>query len=89
LPLFSVFWAAGVRLRDVAIIALVGLLALSVLVMVKPYIRIVLETFFDPSKLRRTRLPDPPVLIAIGSGGLFGRGFGQAYRNYLSARADG
>jgi len=51
--------------------------------MVKPYIRDRVETFFDPSQSCAGRgLPDRQSLIAIGSGGLFGRGFGQGIQKF-------
>ena len=80
---FSIFWAAGIRLRDILIIAVTGLLVLSILVLVKPYLRDRVETFFDPTKnLQEEGYQIRQSLIAIGSGGLFGRGFGQGIQKF-------
>ena len=80
---FSVFWAAGVRLRDVLIIGIIGLLSLSVLVIAKPYMRDRVETFFNPSHgAQEEGYQIRQSLIAIGSGGLFGRGFGQGIQKF-------
>ena len=80
---FAIFWAAGIQLRDVCIIAITGLLALSILVVVKPYVRDRVETFFDPTKgAQEEGYQIRQSLIAIGSGGLFGRGFGQGIQKF-------
>lgn len=80
---FSIFWAAGARLRDVASIIVLGLVALSILAMVKPYIRDRVETFFNPAQeTQQEGYQIHQSLIAIGSGGLFGRGFGQGIQKF-------
>jgi cell division protein FtsW len=80
---FSVFWAAGVRWRDVLIIALMGFVALSILFVAKPYIRDRVETFFNPAQgAQQEGYQIRQSLIAIGSGGLFGRGFGQGIQKF-------
>ncbi len=82
----GVFVAAGGKWRDLIIMGLIGVLGLALLVSARPYLMKRVQTFMDPSK-------DPTgsgyqiqqSLIAIGSGGLFGRGFGQSIQkfNYL------
>ena len=77
---------AGAPWRDVFIIALLALLTLAILVFTRPYLMERVSTYFDPSR-------DPLAsgyqiqqsLIAIGSGGIAGRGFGQSAQkfNYL------
>lgn len=80
---FSIFWASGARMRDIAIIIVLGFLALSVLAMVKPYVRDRVETFFNPSQqTQHEGYQIHQSLIAIGSGGLFGRGFGQGIQKF-------
>ncbi len=80
---FSIFWAAGVRMRDVGIIFCIGLVALSVLIVTKPYIRDRVETFFNPAQGQQQEgYQIRQSLIAIGSGGLFGRGFGQGIQKF-------
>jgi cell division protein FtsW len=82
----AMYLAAGARVRDIAILVLTGILMMSVVLFVRPYALDRMTTFLDPSKdplttgyqLRQS-------LIAVGSGGVFGRGFGQSIQkfNYL------
>jgi cell division protein FtsW len=79
----AMFIAAGARFRDVSIVIILMLLALTVLALVRPYVMERMLTFFDP-------MQDPKgasyqinqSLIAIGSGELFGRGFGQSVQKF-------
>jgi len=83
---FSMFIAAGARIRDIFIIIGTGILGAATLIFLRPYIMERILAFIDPSQ-------DPlgssyqiqQSLIAIGSGGWFGRGFGQSIQkfNYL------
>jgi cell division protein FtsW len=78
--------AAGVKLRHLALLALVFGIGLIVLALARPYLLDRVTTFIDPTN-------DPTgsgyqikqSLIAVGSGGLFGRGLGQSVQkfNYL------
>lgn len=82
----ALYFIAGAPWRDFAIIAVTALVGLALLVMIRPYLMERVLTFMDPSR-------DPLAsgyqiqqsLIAIGSGGLLGRGFGQSAQkfNYL------
>lgn len=77
---------AGAPWRDIFIIGLIGVVLLTGLLVARPYLRDRIATYFDPSS-------DPLAsgyqiqqsLIAIGSGGVIGRGFGQSAQkfNYL------
>jgi cell division protein FtsW len=79
----AMFVAGGGQWRHVLIIALAGTVGFAFLVYTKPYIRARITTFFNPSadslgasyQIRQS-------LIAIGSGGLFGRGFGQSVQKF-------
>lgn len=79
----AMFVAAGGKWRHVFIIVLIGALGIAFLAYTKPYIRERFSTFFDPQtdslgasyQIRQS-------LIAIGSGGLFGRGFGQSIQKF-------
>jgi cell division protein FtsW len=83
---FAMFVAAGARIRDIFVLFGAGLLASATLVLMRPYVMDRILAFIDPSR-------DPlgssyqiqQSLIAIGSGGFFGRGFGQSIQkfNYL------
>lgn len=80
---FSVFWAAGARFRDILIIMLIGITALSILIAFKPYMRDRVQTFFNPAHgVQDESYQIRQSLIAIGSGGLFGRGFGQGIQKF-------
>ena len=82
----AMFIAAGARFRDLFVLAGAGLMGAAALIFARPYIMDRILAFIDPSR-------DPlgssyqiqQSLIAIGSGGFFGRGFGQSIQkfNYL------
>lgn len=82
----SIYLAAGARWRDIIVMGLMGAILLTGLALTRPYVMQRIQTFIDPAK-------DPTgsgyqiqqSLIAIGSGGMFGRGFGQSIQkfNYL------
>lgn len=79
----AIFVVAGGRFKHLAFLAIGGLLLISVLALTRPYIRARITTFIDPSA-------DPlgssyqlhQSLLAIGSGRLTGRGFGQSVQKY-------
>lgn len=83
---FAMFLSAGATVKDIAILALVAVLALGGLVLARPYLLDRIATFVNPSS-------DPlgsgyqiqQSLIAVGSGQILGRGFGQSVQkfNYL------
>ena len=80
---FLVYFAAGAPLFYVSLLALLGVLGGLVLVWMSPYRRQRLLTFLDPTS-------DPlgasyhirQILIAVGSGGLFGLGLGKSRQKY-------
>jgi len=81
--LFSVYAAAGARLRDVCLIICISLLCLGVLAFAKPYVRDRIVTFFYPSQGQQAEgYQIKQSLIAIGSGGLTGRGLGQGVQKF-------
>jgi len=79
----AMFVAAGARFRDIAGLGLFSIIAFAALASVRPYVMDRLLTFFNPSL-------DPlgssyqiqQSLIAIGSGEIFGRGFGQSVQKF-------
>ncbi len=83
LALTAMFVAAGARMRDLAIIGGVGVVALGVLIVMRPYIMRRIMTFLDPTS-------DPlgagyqlnQSLIAVGSGEWWGRGYGQSIQKF-------
>lgn len=84
--IMGMYVAAGARLRDLGILFVIFILAGGSLMLIRPYIMERVTTFLDPAS-------DPlgsgyqinQSLIAIGSGGWFGRGYGQSIQkfNYL------
>lgn len=86
ISVFAIFLAAGARARDIALI-IVGAIAVLGLLALTPHYRYVYEridTFFNPEK--QSALVEGyqihQSLIAIGSGGLTGRGFGQGVQKF-------
>lgn len=79
----AMFITSGGRWRDVFIMGITALLLIALLAFTRPYIKDRIMTFFDPSS-------DPlgssyqvqQSLIAVGSGGLMGRGFGQSIQKF-------
>jgi len=80
------YFAAGAPWRDFGILALTALIGLGIIAMVRPYVLERVKTFIDPSaNSLSSGYQIQQSLIAIGSGGLLGRGFGQSVEkfNYL------
>lgn len=80
------YFAAGAPWRDFGILALVAGIMFGIIVLVRPYALERIKTFIDPSaNSLGSGYQIQQSLIAIGSGGLLGRGFGQSVEkfNYL------
>lgn len=80
------YFAAGAPWRDFGILALLAITAITVVVIARPYVLERIKTFIDPSANSLTSgYQIQQSLIAIGSGGLAGRGLGQSVGkfNYL------
>lgn len=80
------YFAAGAPWRDFGILALLAIVALLAVIFMRPYVLQRFETFFNPSaKSLSSGYQIQQSLIAVGSGGLAGRGFGQSVEkfNYL------
>lgn len=79
----AMYITAGARWRDVAVMLLASALGLAIIAFARPYVMDRFLTFLDPSR-------DPlgsgyqiqQSLIAVGSGGFFGRGFGQSVQKF-------
>lgn len=82
----ALYFLAGAKLRDIAIIVVLAIVGLGALLIARPYLMERVATFMNPAA-------DPlhggyqvqQSLIAIGSGGALGRGYGQSVQkfNYL------
>ena len=83
ISVLGVYIAAGARWRHIALVVVIALLALGTLSMVRPYVKERVMTFINPAQgqldesyqIRQS-------LIAIGSGGFWGRGFGQGVQKF-------
>lgn len=79
----AMFIAAGGRWRYVLTMFLVGLIGLSFLVYTRPYVKQRLITFLNPTAdSLGASYQIQQSLIAIGSGGMFGKGFGQSVQKF-------
>ena len=77
--------AGGMKIKHLVVLGLVAVFAVGVLAVARPYVKERILTFIDPSR-------DPQgasyqiqrSLVAIGSGGITGRGFGQSIQKFGS-----
>lgn len=79
----AVFFTAGGRWRHVFTILFLVLAAFGSIIAVKPYARERFLTFLNPTEnLLTSSYQINQSLIAIGSGGLWGRGFGRSIQKF-------
>ena len=79
----AMYVTAGGQWRWVLALGLVGLLAIGVLAYQRPYVMKRIQTFVNPTTdSLGASYQIQQSLIAIGSGGLFGRGFGQSIQKF-------
>ncbi len=79
----AMYLVAGGKIKHFLLITLLGIMALMVTIYFEPYALTRIKTFLDP-------LADPlgsgyqirQALIAVGSGGISGRGFGQSIQKF-------
>lgn len=79
----AMFFTAGARWHDIGLTLLAGVVLLAVVAFMRPYVMDRVATFLDPNS-------DPlgsgyqiqQSLIAVGTGGLTGRGFGQSIQKF-------
>jgi len=82
----GMYFTAGAPWRDFGILVLIAIVALGTIILVRPYALARIETFINPGANSLSgSYQIQQSLIAIGSGGLGGRGFGQSVEkfNYL------
>jgi len=82
----AIYLASGGRWKYIFILGLAGILGLGILAFARPYVASRISTFLDPaSDSLGSGYQIQQSLIAIGSGGTFGRGYGQSIQkfNYL------
>src|SRR5690606_17552640 len=82
----AMLFVSGVSWKRVLAIVGAGVVAIAILAFMRPYIMQRVKTFINPnSDARGSSYQLQQGLIAIGSGGVFGRGLGQSVQkfNYL------
>ncbi|MFA5744810.1 MAG: putative peptidoglycan glycosyltransferase FtsW [Candidatus Paceibacterota bacterium] len=80
------YFVTGAPWRDFGILFLIAVVTLGSIIVIRPYVLTRIETFLNPSaNALGSGYQIQQSLIAIGSGGLSGRGFGQSVEkfNYL------
>ncbi|HEY4525426.1 MAG TPA: FtsW/RodA/SpoVE family cell cycle protein [Candidatus Paceibacterota bacterium] len=83
ISVLAVYIAAGARWRDVAIVIVLAMLALGAIAIMRPYVMDRLLTFINPAQGQHDQAYQiRQSLIAIGSGGFSGRGFGQGVQKF-------
>lgn len=83
--LLAMLVASGAKLRHFFVVLLIAVLAVGVLAMAKPYVMERVLTFLDPSHdPQGSSYQLQKSLLAIGSGGISGRGFGQSIQKFSS-----
>lgn len=83
---FSVFLIGGARKNHILMLVIIGLIGFFALIYFRPYMMERVETFFNSEQDKRgSSWQLNQSLIAVGSGGVFGRGLGQSVQkfNYL------
>jgi cell division protein FtsW len=79
----SIFLAAGGRWKYVFSLLIAGVVGLTLLAFMRPYVMQRIETFFHPENASQgASYQIQQSLIAIGSGGITGRGFGQSVQKF-------
>lgn len=84
--LIAMYLAGGGKWRHIGTLILIGILGLTILAFTRPYIMTRIQTFINPAtQSLGSGYQIQQSLIAIGSGGITGRGFGQSIQkfNYL------
>ncbi len=79
----AMFITAGGKIRDVILMAIAAIALLAILAFTRPYIMDRIQTFLDPSlDPQGSGYQIKQSLIAVGSGGFVGRGFGQSIQKF-------
>lgn len=79
----GVFIVAGGKWKHLFLLCLLGIVTVGLLAITRPYIRDRIETFLNPRHdVTGSSYQINQSLIAIGSGGLIGRGFGQSIQKF-------
>ena len=79
----AMYISAGAKWKHIAIIFLIGVLSLAILAFTRPYIKQRITTMLNPNENAQTSSYQlRQSLIAVGSGKIWGRGFGQSVQKF-------
>ncbi len=79
----GILFVSGVSWKKVVGVIVLGIVVVGVLAYVRPYVMDRIKTFIDPSAdPRGASYQLQQSLIAVGSGGVFGRGLGQSVQKF-------
>jgi cell division protein FtsW len=77
------FFVAGAKKRDLLILGICAIIGFLIIFSTRPYVRARVMTFFNPSSNSLSSgYQIQQSMIAIGSGGLLGKGFGQSTQKF-------
>ena len=79
----TMLFISGVPLKYILGVSMLVTIALGTLIFFKPYLQERVKTFIDPSNdPRGSSFQIQQSLITLGSGGIFGRGYGQSIQKF-------
>ncbi|MSU45046.1 MAG: cell division protein FtsW [Candidatus Zambryskibacteria bacterium] len=79
----AIYIVGGGRWRYILILGIIGIMGVGVLAYTRPYVKSRITTFIYPSmNSLSSGYQIQQSLIAVGSGGIFGRGFGQSIQKF-------
>lgn len=79
----AIFISAGGKWKHVLLLIIAGVAGIAMLAYTRPYVAERINTFFHPeTEGQGASYQIQQSLIAIGSGGMFGRGFGQSVQKF-------
>lgn len=81
---FCLYFVSGAPMKNVLSVSVAALLLSPLLIIISPYRMQRLVTFLESSfNAQNSSYHVKQILIALGSGGIFGRGFGQSRQKFL------
>ena len=79
----AMYFASGGSWKKLAMLLFSAILGIALLAFFRPYVKDRITTFLDPSQdAQGSSYQIQQAFIAIGSGGMFGRGFGQSVQKF-------
>ena len=79
----TIYFVSGAPWRDIVLFVVSGVVAIALLALIKPYVMDRVTTFLNPAEGQQAAgYQIRQSLIAVGSGGFLGRGFGQGVQKF-------